>query len=139
MSAVASPAQQAVFFPASAPWREENGRLRLQGSRCSNCKTTAFPHHSICPSCGQETGQDTVELSDNGTIYTFSHIHTAPKGFATPYSTGYVDLPEGVRLFGQIDTKPSDIAIGDKVAIVLGTVRTDEAGRPVLSYKFKRI
>jgi uncharacterized OB-fold protein len=128
-----------LYFPASAPWREENGRLRLRGSRCPKCKAAAFPQHAICPSCGNDEVQDAIELSDTGTVYTFSHIHVAPKGFATPYSTGYVDLPEGVRLFGQFNMPASDIAIGQKVGIVLGPVRTDEAGRSVLSYKFGRI
>lgn len=127
-----------IFFPQSAPWREENGRLRLLGSRCLQCQTSAFPHHSTCPSCGHES-QESAELSDTGTIYTFSHIHVAPKTFTVPYTTGYIDLPEGVRLFGQIEGPPSEIAIGQKVAVVLGTIRTDETGSPVLSYKFKRI
>ena len=35
--------------------------------------------------------------------------------------------------------EPDTVAIGDKVAIVLGPVRSDEAGRQVLSYKFERI
>lgn len=131
--------QQTVFFPASAPWREANGRLKLQGSRCGKCNTAAFPHHSVCPTCGHDRDQAAIELSDTGTIYTYSVVHVAPKGFRTPYVTGYIDLPEGVRLFGQIDEKPSDVKIGETVAVMLGPVRTDEAGRTVLSYTFKRI
>ena len=87
--------------------------------------------------CGAESGQDTVLLSATGTLYSFSEIHIAPKGFATPYAVGYVDLPEGVRLFGQIETKAAELAIGQKVAIGLGPVRADAAGRTVISYKFK--
>jgi uncharacterized OB-fold protein len=138
MVAAAMSERQTVFFPSAAPWREENGRLRLSGSRCPACKASAFPHHSICPACGSDA-QEKVELSDTGTIYTFSHIHIAPKGFAVPYTTAYVDLPEGVRLFGQIEGPQSAIEIGQNVAVVLGPVRTDEAGNTVLSYKFKRI
>lgn len=138
MAAQTRPEGSTVFFPSDAPWREENGRLRLVGSRCPGCGTSAFPRHGICPACGNDA-QETAELSDTGTIYTFSHIHTAPKGFSVPYTTAYIDLPEGVRLFGQIEGPPSAVEIGQKVAIVLGPVRTDETGNTVFSYKFRRI
>jgi uncharacterized OB-fold protein len=62
----------------------------------------------------------------------------APKGFPTPYAVGYVDLPEGVRLFGQIDAKAVELEVGEEVAVTLGPVRTDAGGQPVVSYKFRR-
>ena len=103
--------------------------MRLHGSKCAHCGVVAFPPHPMCPACGAESGQDTVQLSPVGTLYTFSEIHIAPKGFATPYAVGYVDLPEGVRLFGQIDAKAADLGIGQQVAVTLGPVRTERHGR----------
>jgi uncharacterized OB-fold protein len=126
----------AEYFPASQPWTVRDGAVRLHGSKCAQCGAVAFPPHGLCPGCGAEHGQDKVELSGVGTLYTFSEIHVAPKGFATPYAVGYVDLPEGVRLFGQIEARAADLKVGQKVAVTLGPVRTD-AGRPVISYKFK--
>jgi uncharacterized OB-fold protein len=128
-----------AYFPASQPWSIEAGTVRLHGSQCAHCGQSAFPPHPSCPSCGAETGQDTVHLSPVGTLYSFSEIHIAPKGFATPYAVGYVDLPEGVRLFGQIEGKASDLTIGQAVAVTLAPVRTDEAGRTVISYKFRPV
>jgi uncharacterized OB-fold protein len=127
------------YFPAARPWTVEGGAVRLLGSRCAHCGGVAFPPHPLCPACGAESGQDTVLLSATGTLYSFSEIHIAPKGFATPYTVGYVDLTEGVRLFGQIEAKAAELAIGQKVAIGLGPVRTDADGRTVISYKFKGI
>jgi len=130
-----------AYFPASRPWTEEAaGTVRLHGSRCSACGSVAFPAHKACPSCGAESGQDAVLLSSTGTLYSFSEIHIAPKGFATPYAVGYVDLPEGVRLFGQIEGRAAGLRVGQKVAVVLGPVRADASaggGRTVISYKFK--
>ncbi len=80
-----------------------------------------------------------MELSPVGTLYTFSEVHIAPKGFATPYAVGYVDLPEGVRLFGQIEATAAQLQVGQQVAVTLGPVRSDAAGGPVISYKFKGI
>ena len=128
----------AEYFPASRPWTERGGAVHLHGSKCSRCGTVAFPPHGLCPACGAENGQERVELSPVGTLYTFSEVHIAPKGFATPYAVGYVDLPEGVRLFGQIEARAADLKLGQQVAVTLGPVRAD-AGRPVISYKFKEL
>jgi len=125
------------YFPASRPWTEEGGAVRLHGSKCAHCGVAAFPPHPSCPACGAEGSQDTVQLSPVGTLYTFSEIHIAPKGFVTPYAVGYVDLPEGVRLFGQIETPAADLRLGQQVAVTLGPVRADASGRMVISYKFK--
>jgi uncharacterized OB-fold protein len=126
------------YFPASQPWTVADGAVRLHGSKCGRCGAAAFPSHALCPSCGAADGQDKIELSPIGTLYTFSEIHVAPKGFATPYAVGYVDLPEGVRLFGQIDGKAADLKVGQQVAVTLGPVRS-EGDRAVISYKFKGI
>jgi uncharacterized OB-fold protein len=125
------------YFPASRPWTLEGDAVRLHGTRCGTCGAVAFPAHPLCPSCGAASGQEGALLSPTGTLYTFSRIHVAPKGFPTPYAVGYVDLPEGVRLFGQIDAPPGGLTVGQSVAVTLGPVRTDAAGRPVISYRFK--
>ncbi len=85
-----------------------------------------------------EGGQGATALSPVGTLYSFSEIHIAPKGFATPYVVGYVDLPEGVRLFGQIEGRAAELRLGQPVAVTLGPVRTAESGGVVVSYKFRR-
>jgi uncharacterized protein len=127
------------YFPASRPWTEEAGAVRLHGSKCAHCGSVAFPRHPLCPACGEDSGQDAVKLSPAGTLYTFSEIHIAPKGFATPYVVGYVDLPEGVRLFGQIEGRASELRLGQQVAVTLGPVRTGASGSVVVSYRFRGI
>jgi uncharacterized protein len=133
-----APIGGAHYVPASQPWTVEGGAVRLRGSRCMACGSMAFPPHLRCAACGAESGQETVALSPIGTLYTFSEIHVAPAGFAVPYVVGYVDLPEGVRLFGQIEAHPSELTIGQRLAVTLGPVRTRE-GRAVIGYKFKDI
>jgi uncharacterized protein len=126
-----------AYFPPSRPWSEAGGVVRLHGSKCAHCALVAFPPHPMCPGCGAEGGQDEVLLSPTGTLYTFCEIHIAPMGFATPYAVGYVDLPERVRLFGQIEGNASDLRVGQQVAVTLGPVRTQASGDAVISYKFK--
>lgn len=44
-----------------------------------------------------------LPLAETGTLYAFSTVHVAPAIWETPYVIGYVDLPEGVRVFGKVD------------------------------------
>jgi uncharacterized OB-fold protein len=125
------------YFPPSRPWTVEGDSVRLHASRCGHCGNLTFPPRRECAVCGGV--EETVLLSGAGTLYSFSEIHVAPKGFATPYMVGYVDLPEGVRLFGQVEGRAAELAVGQKVAVMLGAVRADAAGRPMISYKFKGV
>jgi uncharacterized OB-fold protein len=125
-----------AYFPPTRPWSEEGGRVFLHASECRACGKFAFPPHKICPDCGSDD-QAAKKLSPEGKLYTYSEIHVAPKGFKTPYAVGYVDLPEGVRVFGQIEQRAADLTIGQTVSVVLGAVRSEADGRPVISYRFR--
>jgi uncharacterized OB-fold protein len=128
----------AEYVPASQPWTVEDGTVRLSGSRCIRCGNVAFPPHLQCPACGEASGLESAALSCVGTLYTFAEIHVAPEGFAVPYAVGYVDLPEGVRLFGQIEARAASLKIGQRLAVALGTVCT-RGGRAVIGCKFKEL
>src|SRR5262249_10544552 len=106
------------------------------GMVCSQCGTKAFPAREICSACGSEK-VEACELSSAGTLYSFSEVHNAPKGFSTPYVVAYVDLDAGGRLFGQGDGRAPNLSIGQRVAVVAGAVRTRPDGTQVISYRFK--
>lgn len=139
MGAEAAIGGGAEYVPASQPWTVEDGAVRLRGSRCKDCGNVAFPPHAGCPACGAEAGQETIALSPVGTLYTFCEIHVAPEGFATPYAVGYVDLPEGVRLFGQIEAPAAHLKVGQRVMLTLGEVRKRAGERAVIGYKFQEL
>ena len=47
---------------------------------------------------------DPVMLSPDATLYSFTTVRVrAPFGLPSPYATGYVDTPEGLRLFALLD------------------------------------
>lgn len=69
---------------------------RLVGSRCESCGLTAFPALTRCHRCWREVSL--LPLSTTGSLYTYSVIH----GRNEPYTVGYVDLPENVRVFARI-------------------------------------
>jgi uncharacterized OB-fold protein len=124
------------YFPASKPWRMDGEHLHLQGMSCSQCGMKAFPLREVCSACGSDQ-VNPVELAAAGKLYSFSEVHVAPKGFAVPYVVAYVDLDDGVRLFGQVEGAAETLALDQRVAVVSGTIRTRNDGTPVISYKFK--
>ncbi len=77
-------------------------------------------------------------MSSKGKLYSYSIVQVAPKRFLPPYSLGYVDFPEGVRVLGQlttIDTAKLKTDMG--VQAELGRIAVDEQGNEVVSYKFR--
>ena len=126
------------YFPSGQPWREVAGRTHLLGMQCAHCGTKAFPAREVCSSCGRDDALSAAELSPDGTLYTFSEVHVAPKGFATPYVIGYVDLADGVRVLGQIDGTAADLRVGQPVRMHVGTIRKRGDGTEIVSYRFGR-
>ena len=129
--------QKTEYFPPDRPWEEHEGSTYLVGMRCSACRTKAFPARMVCSKCGAESGLEPVRLSSRGTLYTYSEVHVAPKDFPTPYVIGYVDLEDGVRVFGQVEGSASTLTPDQAVETTTGIVRIRANGTPVISYKFR--
>ena len=127
------------YFPSDQPWVSDNGATHLIGMRCSTCGTKVFPSKPVCSNCCAQGGLESIRLSSRGTLYTYSEVHVAPKEFPTPYVIGFVDLEDGVRVFGQIEGSASALKPGQMVEIGLGIVRVRSSGNPVISYKFRGI
>lgn len=105
----------------------------LVGSRCPRCGAHFYPARDVCSRCLADT--ERVALSDRGTVYTYTVIHQGPPGFDVPYVLAYVDLPEGVRVLGQLEGEPE---IGAEVALALRDQGVDEEGRRVVGFRFRR-
>ena len=82
----------------------------------SCCGNESITKKYFCPECG-ETQFEEKEVSDNGTVYSFTKIHIAPAEFAhiAPYNVVLVDLDEAnAKVTTRIE---EDVAIGDKVSL----------------------
>lgn len=110
-----------------------DGEPRLRAARCLDCDTRVFPAPAVCPSCNGERMAE-LALSDTGTLYACSTVHIAPPMWETPYTIGYVDLPEGVRVFGKIE-HGTDLAPDTPVQVCLEPV-DDDASSPGWRYWF---
>jgi uncharacterized protein len=130
-----------VYYPNESSWVIEGDGLHLLGNHCRNCRQSYFPPRDVCPKCfaeGKESQMENVKLSSRGKLYSYSIVQVAPKRFLPPYALGYVDLPEGVRVLGQMTTTdPAQLKVDTHVQAELGRVAVDEQGNEVMSYKFR--
>lgn len=90
---------------------------RLTGIRCGRCGELAIPPKEFCPACRERAWQ-TVPLSGEGEIASFTVIRVPPRGFADepPYAIAAVRLKEGVSLLGRVVEIPfENLAVGLRV------------------------
>lgn len=114
----------------------------LIGSKCHICGYVAFPRRAICPVCVKQGTMEEVPLSRRGRINSFTVAQVAPSGFKAPYIVGYVDLPEGPRIFSMMTgCEPSERAlkVGEEVELVIEKISEDDRGNEVIGYKFRPI
>jgi benzoylsuccinyl-CoA thiolase BbsA subunit len=60
-------------------------------------------------------------------------------GMATPYTIGYIDLPENIRVFAQLEGDVGTFKCDDEVELVAGHIKRNRDGLPITSYKFKKV
>lgn len=77
------------------------GPARLIAARCSACSTAWFPRSAVCPSCAAPDPERYL-IGPNGTLYSYSTVHVS-SARETPYTIGFIDLDEGVRVLATID------------------------------------
>ena len=110
----------------------------LLAGRCSACGDLRFPATTLCAGCGGEL-IESVALSTEGTLYTFSIVRMAPPGYEgeVPYAVGVVELPDGIRVEATIVAADLEaLAIGDPVGFELLSVPGPEG--PLVSFAYRR-
>ena len=99
------------------------GELRIQ--RCGRCGARRHPPGPMCPACGAATPQYDV-AAGTGQIYSYVvHHHPPVPGRDLPIVIALVQLPEGVRVVGElIGVSPERVCVGLPVRVVF--VRVDD-------------
>jgi len=127
-------------MPSPRYTREIPQRYRLEAGKCKSCNYIAFPPRLICPEC-KSREFETIKLSEEGTILTYTVIHVAPANFEleSPYAIGIIELNDGAKLTAQIvDCAPEELEIGKKVKLVFRKIQSEgESG--ILCYGYKCI
>jgi uncharacterized OB-fold protein len=85
--------------------------LRIQ--KCGDCGELRHPPGPVCPSC-RSVNRTYVVASGLGEVYSFVVHHNPPvPGIATPFVVAVIELPEGVRIVGNIvECAPEKVGIG---------------------------
>jgi benzoylsuccinyl-CoA thiolase BbsA subunit len=134
--------ENATFFHPDLLEIPENGPPYLKGYRCRRCGKIWFPKFTPCPNpdCWSDE-MDVIPLSRRGKIYSATDVFIGQSSMReyVPLIVGYVDLPEGVRIFAQLDGEIGNFGCEDAVELTTGPVRNNANGEPILSYKFKKI
>jgi uncharacterized OB-fold protein len=115
--------------------RDAKGTVHLIGGRCAKCGALSFPCAVVCTECLSDEITET-QLAAEGTLYSYSIVHQAPRGWSVPYALGYVDLPDNVRVLAHIDAPAEQLSIDMPLRLSVGVVGADAAGAPLMSYTF---
>lgn len=86
----------------------------MQAYQCSNCDFQSIKKEYYCPKCrSQEFSSITV--SDVGTVYSYTTIHTPPPEFAdfAPYHVVLIQMTDNLKVTGLMMER---VEIGDNVA-----------------------
>ncbi|MBU2548299.1 MAG: OB-fold domain-containing protein [Proteobacteria bacterium] len=126
-------------MPEQIPVRE--GTFRdgsLLANKCRACGQTFFPKADLCLSCSHDV-LDEVVLGRQGVLYSWTIAHMPASRFMPPYAMGYVDLPEGVRVFAPLimeENRP--FRTGMDMGLVIEPLWI-EGDREVVGYKFRSL
>ncbi|WP_440101758.1 bifunctional MaoC family dehydratase N-terminal/OB-fold nucleic acid binding domain-containing protein [Streptosporangium sp. H16] len=92
------------------------GELRIQ--KCADCGELRHPPGPVCPSC-RSAARTFVTASGEGEVYSYVVHHNPPvPGHRTPFVVAVVELPEGVRIVGNVvDCDASRVGIGMPVRL----------------------
>ena len=104
--------------PWARPFWEGLSENKLLCQTCGSCGAKFFPPRPYCPQCLTDQ-LDWIELSDQGTLHSWTEVRVAGPEFDTPFFLGLVDLSEGIgRITAKIiDAEAARLKIGMPVRI----------------------
>lgn len=126
------------FHPDLLEVPQDESPPYLKGYRCKKCGQLDFPKVSPCPTCWGEDFE-MVPLSRTGKVYSYTDIFIGQQRMQTPYIFAYVDLPEDVRIFAQLEGEVGTYQCEEEVKLTVGPIRMNKDGVPITSYKFEKI
>ncbi|MBN2012061.1 Zn-ribbon domain-containing OB-fold protein [candidate division KSB1 bacterium] len=121
-------------------WRNIPQRYRLEAVKCIKCGKLFFPPRPVCNECRSQEFE-TVHLSDEGKIVTFTVLNSAPSKFSyqTPYPIAVIELSDSAKICAQItDCDIDKLYIGMPVKLQMRKLSTEgDAG--IINYGYKAV
>ena len=93
------------------------GELRIQ--RCAKCGVLRHPPGPMCPACGEASHGGYTVAAGTGEVFSYVvHHHPPVPGKRLPMVVALVQLPEGVRILGEMPgVRPDQVRIGLPVRV----------------------
>jgi len=118
------------------------GELRIQ--RCGRCGALRHPPGPMCPSCGEPSDGGYVVAAGTGEVFSYVvHHHPPVPGKKLPMVVALVQLPEGVRMVGEMPgVRPGQVRVGLPVRAAFARVDDDltlPAWRPAEGWLPERV
>ena len=118
----------------------------LVGHVCEGCEAIYLDRRSACGRCSG-TSFATRDLADTGKVRTFTVIHRAGPGVATPYASLVVDLKGGVTVKANLVDRPqatkqdgvpaTPVEVGSPVRLTTFVAGTDSSGTEAIGFGFQ--
>ena len=98
------------------------GELRIQ--RCAGCGALRHPPGPMCPACGEASDGGYTVAAGTGEVFSYVvHHHPPVPGKRLPMVVALVQLPEGVRILGEMPgVRPDQVRIGLPVRVTFNRV-----------------
>ena len=117
---------------------ESQGGGILLANKCKSCGQVFFPKVEFCLSCLGEKMEE-LKLSRRGKLYSYTIGRMPSMHFQPPYAIGYVDMPEGVRIFAPLELrKDKPLTVGMDMEVTIEKL-WDEDDKEIIGYKFKPV
>ncbi|MFG3440276.1 Zn-ribbon domain-containing OB-fold protein [Nonomuraea sp. NPDC047897] len=119
------PLRPAVNADTAFFWEgARRGELRIQS--CADCGRLRHPPGPLCPHC-RSADRSYVTAAGEGTVYSYVvHHHPPVPGRRAPFVVAVVELPEGVRIVGNVvGCPPEDVGVGMAVRVTYRAVDDD--------------
>lgn len=100
---------------AQLPFEVRDGVVYLRGSVSRSSGSQAFPASQVCLLTGRRD-MEPMTFGPRGVLYTFATVHVSSTR-PTPYTLGYVDFDNGVRVLCQVESEGRDLACDQPVEL----------------------
>jgi len=110
----------------------------LIGNKCASCGQVFFPKRDKCLNClGEEMNE--MPLATTGKLCTYTIVNMPAHKYKPPFAIGWIDLPEGIRVFTQIkDWDKGDLKVGMDMELLIDPL-WEEDDKEVTGYKFRPV
>ena len=114
----------------------ENDRAFLLGNKCITCGQIYFPARPLCYECFSES-LEPIRLAAEGTLYSYTVAYMPSSHFIPPYTAGWIDVAEGIRVFSPILVKEGQtLEVGMKMELTIDEL-WQEREKSVVGYKYR--